>query len=407
MIINDDAKSYSIKQSKLNKNHKEEVIRSDLFELDKETNKLQLNKLEMNYSDELKKRLELNESGELNINLIQSGSDIKSAKIFILNKNKTGGSWKFTTDIVEEFTKYNLLFKYVNNKNCLNNISNKDIIFIQYLWDYDFDINFILNLRKKFGCRIIISLHDFYWLLENTKDLYNKNLHNKTQYCHNKYLINDIRVNHELIRLFENASNILYPSNFVFNIYSKFFQNCNFTFIQRGDFKEEIINNICYKNVTNELKIGILHTITRYKGQTYYNKIFQNIKNINNIKISYIKIIYNENNWLEKLNEFNVHCLIILNEWSETYCWALSKYFFSGLPIIYNKTELTEERISSKKMERFFCIDDINSIESIKTTISNAINFLKQKATNGNIVNLIDDKKLYYDEKWLDLFLKN
>lgn len=130
------------------------------------------------------------------------------------------------------------------------------------------------------------------------------------------------------------------------------------------------------------------------------------IKNINNIKISYIKIIYNENNWLEKLNESNVHCLIILNEWSETYCWALSKYFFSGLPIIYNKTELTEERISSKKMERFCCIDDINSIESIKITLSNAINFLKRKATNGNIVNLIDDKKLYYDEKWLDLFLK-
>lgn len=270
MIIHDAAKSYYIKQVKLNENHNEEVIRSDLLELDKETNKLQLNKHKMNDSDELKKRLGLNESGKLNINLIQCGLDTRLTKIFILNKNKTGGSWKFTTDIVEEFTKYNLLFKYVNNKNCLDNISYKDIIFIQYLWDYDFDINFILNLRKNLGCRIIISLHDFYWLLENTKDLYNKTLHKTTLYCHNKYLINDIRVNHEIIRLFQNVSNILYPSKFVFNIYSKFFQNCNFTFIPRGDFKEEIINNISYKNVTNELKIGILHTISRCKGQTYY-----------------------------------------------------------------------------------------------------------------------------------------
>jgi hypothetical protein len=67
---------------------------------------------------------------------------------------------------------------------------------------------------------------------------------------------------------------------------------------------------------------------------------------------------YNEDNFNIIIKKYNIHCLLCLNKWGETYCYALTKYLNSGLPILYNNIGSYKDRITKKEKYKILLEDE-------------------------------------------------
>ena len=72
---------------------------------------------------------------------------------------------QYLEDIVNNYKQF-VNFMYINSKIKLNKfIYNKnDILFLQHLLFTDLDIIDIINIKIKYNCKLVISIHDCYWL---------------------------------------------------------------------------------------------------------------------------------------------------------------------------------------------------------------------------------------------------
>jgi hypothetical protein len=93
-------------------------------------------------------------------------------------------------------------------------------MFVQHLFFTNIDISDIINLCKNNKLKLIISIHDWYWLNENV--LYE--FDNKAEW-ENNYLKKNIKINDKILKLFKLADEIICPSNFVYNKYLEYFKN--------------------------------------------------------------------------------------------------------------------------------------------------------------------------------------
>ena len=332
--------------------------------------------------------------------LIENIRKNKPKKIYFLNQNKAGGSYIFTNMLINKINKCDKYFKieFILNKKNLESLNSNDILFIQYLFHTNINPYDIIKIKKEKNCKMIISLHDFYW--------FRKNLHINDNFTHSSYLLQNIKINNDILKLFSLCDYILCPSYFVLNEYKNYFYNCNFVNIPRFDYKINY-DNYWYKKVEDSLNIGVIHKISIYKGKKYYNmikKIKSIIFNGQEININLIPIKYNLYDVFTKLTD--IHCLSFFNFWGETYNQSLSKGIMSGLPIIFNSIGASTERLLDDNnyplQERFFEIKKFTEF-NIKQKLHEILTFLKSKKKEKNIdisPNIIfkyDWFKIFYD----------
>jgi len=266
--------------------------------------------------------------------------------IYIISNIKGGGTLKYINDLISNYKNYVQIFIIYDREQLINNYYyDNDIIMVQQLFYTDILLEDILNIKKLYKSKIVISIHDFYWLSSDIT----RNLNTIYPYWHYEY-INNTKVSSLIINFFHNSDLVIHPSNFTFNIYSKYFDNNNFKLVYHNDYNIERNKRYIPEIINNTINIGFLHDYNKYKGKEKIDCLIKKYQIFKNYKINFfIKKVnipsYKPDNFFEYIKTYNIHCLTLLNKWGETYCYALTLFINSGLPIIYNNFGAVKERI--------------------------------------------------------------
>jgi len=277
-----------------------------------------------------------------------------SKKVYIISNIVGGGSKKYLDDIKNHYI--DVKFITIKDKEDLYNFVFKpvDIIFLQHIILTNILPNDILNLKNKYNFKLIISIHDFCWFTNLKYDQ-----RNPDKYYENIYLRDNINIDESIIRLLNSAELVIHPSNFTLNQYSKYFSINNCIVYNHND--------IVIKNDTKNIPIihnkiiNIAHfqSLSEYKGSNNVLLLKSKYKFYKGYKINiFTDINYNEDNWNIQMLRYNLHGLLHLNMYGETYSYALSKSINSGLPILYNNIGCFKERLSVENKHHIKVIDN-------------------------------------------------
>jgi hypothetical protein len=268
---------------------------------------------------------------------------INLQNVYIISAIYGGGSIKYLNDITSHYTNN---FIYIKNNHALSlyKFVKSDILFVQQLLWTDIFPNDIIELKKKYGVTIIISIHDFCWFIHD--EIHNPNYPNYPVW-EQGYLNKITAIHPSIVNLFKYASIVIHPSKFTLDHYSEYFLSHNSLIQLHNDlFIDYTAKHI--PSIQNCINICQFQANSIYKGSEYVD-ILSKYKKYKGFKINVQIAVYTEQNWHLKIVEYNPHCLLHLNAYGETYCYSLSKSINSGLPILYNNIGAFKERIPHKE----------------------------------------------------------
>jgi hypothetical protein len=320
--------------------------------------------------------------------------------IYIISGIGIGGTNKYIKDLVSY---YGINIKIINNRKQLETYKfvSKDIIIVQQLLFTDIRPDDLISIKINRHCKIIIVLHDFSWL--------NKNIYNASQNIHHTgYLKKSCEVIPQVNNLFKIVDNIICPSNFVYQQYIKNIDSDKFIIVNHSDYKCDM-NRIVVPKITNSINIGVFHDVSVVKGSEYVSYLMSTYKLFNNITINYFVVDvtvdkYKEDQFFQILTKYNIHGLLLLNKYGETWCYLLTKYLFSGIPILYNNIGSFRERIN--KTENHFSVGDTDGAIDISRLNKGYEDMLKYIVDNGKLGKRIwtDGAELNRPEFYVNLF---
>jgi hypothetical protein len=402
----DELKQEKLKQEKLKQEKlKQEKLKQEKLKQEKiKKEKLKKEKLK---KEKLKKeKLKKEKLKQEKLNLTQH-NNILYKNVYIISNISGGGSIKYLHDITNNYKNVN--FIRIQNKKQLFKIINYkpyDILFVQQLLHTNITPQDIINIKNKFNVKIIISIHDYCWFVDNIYDLNNPP---ETLYQF-KYLNDLIDIEKSVIELFNNASIVIHPSKFTLNQYNRYFTKDNVFLQHHNDINidystknipkiTDFTINICHFQsfciCKGSENINLLKTkYTSYKGYTI--KFFIVGENMGD---------YDESNWLNILIQYNIHCLLHLNKFGETYSYALSKSINSGLPILYNNVGSFKERIPegvSHYKKVIDCEKDYANINTLYQQFENMLDYIIEN--NGLFNTYNNDNTIVYKELYNFLF---
>jgi hypothetical protein len=279
--------------------------------------------------------------------------------IYIVNGVNIGGTSKYINDLIEY---YGIYIRMIRCKKELNmyNFRASDIIMIQQLAFTDITPDDLVHIKINKQPRMFIILHDFTFL--------NKNIYNTSNEIHHKSYIN--RVNEVIPQvhlLFKAVNNVICPSKFIYDEYSKRIPNINFIIVNHTDYRCDM-NRILVPKITNVINIGVFNIISEVKGSEYVSYLMKKYTAYKGFRINYVVVgvtigTYKEGHFFELLKKYNIHGLLLLNKYGESWCYLLTKYLFSGLPILYNNIGSFKERITP--LENRFSVGDTDGVIDI------------------------------------------
>jgi len=323
--------------------------------------------------------------------------------VYIVSNISNGGAVKYLDDITKNYT--NNKYVYIKSKDDLNkiNFNENDILFIQHIINTDISIDDLINIDKT-NCKTYLSIHDYQWLLGNN------NFDNvASSYLFSK---NDIvnSPNYKKIKLLFNKMDvIIHPSQFTYDIYSKYYSNNNFIKASHNDY---FINNDSkyIPTITNKtINIGHLSAFDECKGYEYILDLMDKYKTYNGYTINFIitnhnSPSYNEVEYYDYIKKYNIHGLTYLNKWGETWCYSLTKGLNTGLPIIYNNIGAFKERIYEKNKEQYFKAFDneYDDMKKIYYSFEKMLDYIIEN--NGKYNNFYNNSEIVYEPFYDNLF---
>jgi len=264
----------------------------------------------------------------------------KNKKYFIINNNLSGGSYKWQKDIEKyipliRIYKYDIFNNILQNHNDVENI----VVLINSFIRTDFTINKIIELYKKYKFKIILPIHDWFWF--NVSRNYNLKYHNI-------YLDSDMKLSEESKNLFDICYKILCPSKFVYDIFINYYDNNKVKQIDWIDYDNYNIIPTFKINKIDKINIGVLISISESKGGEQVHYLLDRFSSKINffiVGLNVEKYQDNYNSFINLIKKYNIHGLLYLNKWGETWCYELSKGLLCGLPILYNNIGSFKTRI--------------------------------------------------------------
>jgi hypothetical protein len=340
--------------------------------------------------------------------------DYSISKVYVICNIKLGGTSKYINDILNSFPEIKFLF--LTEKKQINGIKFKDtdIIFVQQLIMTTIFPEDIIYIKNTYNSKIVISIHDFCWF--NKEIIHNFGI--DPYHWHGKYIENNVIINESIKKLFSIANDIIHPSLFTYNLYSKYFDKTNFKLVYHNDnIINDNINN--FPIIKKEINIGVLHSFSIYKGKEIINILMDKFPKYKKYKINFLISDftiekYNEDNFNDIIKKYNIHCLLCLNKWGETYCYALTKYLNSGLPILYNNIGAFQDRIPKKEKYKILLEseseyeDFITNPENQIIAYNKFISFLDYIIFNNIDTNYnFNENNFIVKKYYYDLFLNN
>ena len=275
--------------------------------------------------------------------------------IYIISNIQGGGSKKYLDDMTSHYI--NTEFIYIKYRELLLStvFLPTDILFVQHLLFTDIFPEDINKVKQLYNVKIIISIHDFYWIIPHVPSIDNL-LHivPTIPYYETIYLNPPKRIHPTVLTLFDNASIVIHPSSFTKKQFDMFFRKDNTIVQYHNDIKIDYTVKQIPKIINKEINIGHFQAFSPVKGSEFVSLLQNKYKTYKNYKINFLILgknipEYTELNWYEKMKEHYFHCLLHLNKYGETYSYSLSKSINSGLPILYNNIGAFKERIPNNE----------------------------------------------------------
>jgi hypothetical protein len=341
---------------------------------------------------------------------IKNIESINNQNIFYITNVKIGGSWKYIMDLISIYRKYNKNFYRISDKKELNYlrplIKKGDILIFQFLFHTDFTFSDIIKLVDEYDLQLILPIHDNYYL--NNLDKPTNDIHSK---CEN---IKEIKK-----ELFQKAKHIIFPSKYIHDKYCQYINLENFKIVYHSDLKISE-NYLRIPKVEENINIGIITELSVCKGGLYIEELVKKYKYFNtNEKVYKINFIlynlrtfatnydnvikkgsYNETDIFKKLENDKIHCILFLNEWPETYCYALTKGIISGLPLLYTNIGAISERLANLSKEYYFPTNNKDLYIVFEKLLNYIINYNNIELGEKPIIEMVANE--FYDQLFLN-----
>jgi hypothetical protein len=319
-----------------------------------------------------------------------------------------GGTNKYIEDLKKIFIEYNFI-EFDNYESSIDydeKYKNIDIIHINSILFNNLKDNYIIFLKKFLtNSKKYITIHDYQWLFPEDPNIEKDNFFSeKINY---KNILN-------FIELLDMCNIIIFPSK---NIYVNYLYHINIDIFKD---KIHIVNHIdklinynflVIPQVNNIINISFIGNFVKYKGSSLFNYLLTNKKTYSDVKIKYhifgsidknenidytndsliLHNSYNDNNIIEILHKNNIHGIMHLSLFEESYCYALTNSINSGIPIFYLNRGSFNERLSNNN--KYFST-------SIKNIFNNFDNFLKYIIDNQNTYNFYNLNQHLQPNKW-------
>ena len=325
---------------------------------------------------------------------------------------ETGESIKYINDIIINYENKNNFIKIKKNYE-LNaiNFKKKDIIILQYFFNTDINITDIIKICKMYDLYLIITIHDFYWIDDKIKYIIEEPL--TWEY---NYIYDNININTDIKELFNFANEVICPSKYVYSIYDKYFKIKQLKWVYYNDYN---INNIPIyipRICNNKINIGNFNIFCYCNGKNIIEYLKQKYKTYKNYEINFYICGLNiedfsENEYYNILNKYNIHCLTFINNYSEKYCYRLTKALNSGLSIIYNNIGAIEERIGERMNEEYnnhyFKInntENLINLENTELSFTKLLDYIIENNGKYNKCNFNNNDIIQYNYYYEKLF---
>jgi hypothetical protein len=332
-------------------------------------------------------------------------SNVGLGNVYIISNIFGGGTKKYKYDIMNNYT--GIEFYQIKSKNEIyeKTFNSNDIIFVQQLLFTDIDASDILQIKEKYKSKIVVTIHDFYWFIESMdQDL-------KNPFFHKNYLFNSLNIHPEIRNLFKHADVVIHPSKFTLKEYNKRFPLSKGKYISHNDYFVDYSTKNIPPIKDKTINVGYFHEYSEYKGQDFIQKLEEQFTEYKKYKLKYfisgVNIqSYNEmEDFKEQLLDNNIHFLVLLNKWGETYCYSLTKYINAGLPILYNNFGSCKERIP-KDVEHYISVfeneSEIHNDSLLLNKFTKMLNYVIENNGKYNTSNF--SKQILYNNCYNHLF---
>ena len=345
----------------------------------------------------------------LNKNYLEFYSNPKTKNILNIS-HLGGGTQKYMDDLKKIFIEYNFIdfekFNIDTDYSELYKEFNIDIIHINSILFNNLKTNYTYFFNNYFvNCEKYITIHDYQWLFPN-----NPNLSKDEFFSIKLDQLDDFK---NLLLL---CAKIIFPSNNIYNNYSKYIdidKYKNKIFIV--EHSDKIINNnfLRIPKIENVINIAYVGNFVKYKGSNIFkNIICKNLKfehfelkyhifgSIDTNELKYyhenpdnifFHNKYNDEEIIDLLYNNNIHGLLHLSLFEESYCYSLTNSINSGLPILYlNRGSFTERLQNNNK-----CFD--TNLDNILPRMND---FLKYIINNENSCDFYKLNNNVQPNKW-------
>ena len=268
-------------------------------------------------------------------------------RIFVVNNVHVGGASKFLDDLIESFP--DVLFIPISNKKGLlsADIQTNEVLFVNHLIHTDIKPADLVEMKSKTGVKLVTQLHDFYLFTPQS-------LGRRGISMHTSYLFKN-KLDAEVESFLFSCTHIISPSMFVQQRFERAYSGENIVTVYPNDYSVSR-DKVLYPTIKNrEVNIGMFATFTDVKGSKFVEILRARYPAYLNYTINFKVIGVNLPKYNDTADSFNslveaahIHGLVYLSRFAETYCYAMTKYLNTKLPILYNRIGALKERLGNE-----------------------------------------------------------
>ena len=305
-----------------------------------------------------------------------------------------GGTEKYMKDLKEIFTEYNFISFIKFNFNVDYKIIYPDIdivhinsiLFNNLKENYYFFINNFFSDKK-----IYLTIHDYQWLYPEDPNIIKENFES-----------NKLSNNDNFIMLLNICTKIIFPS---YNIYNNYNSVIDLSLFKNKIFIvnhfDKIINHtfLVIPPLKKIINIAFIGYFISYKGSELFKILANKIIYYKDFEIKYhifgfianeespknniiIHNSYKDSNIIEKLYQEEIHAIMHLSLFEESYCYALTNSINSGIPILYLDRGSFSERMPL--MKKYFP----SNLNNITEVYSSLLDYIINNSDNNNYYKL-------------------
>ena len=320
-------------------------------------------------------------------------------------------------DLITHYSLYGIEFHRLSSKAAALEATDKfmenDVLLVQYLLHTDFTFDDLSTLVETYRLRLVVPIHDMYFLSDESLEYeYDPIIHSADE---GKKLSAKQRF------FLEKADHIIFPSAYIYDVFREAIKLKSMVVVPHID--QKLYRRTFIPTLKANINIGIITEASHTKGLDLLKKLFRHgrRKRTDPVKFFiyskydnkgepnvFVRGEYMENDIYRKLKHDQIHGLLFLNNYPETYCYALTKGINSGLPFLYTNMGAIPNRVAvENNTAKYIATDNTDVTQKFEALLT----FIRKHAglgEKGKMLSVLEKENLveipvFYDS----LFFKS